>query len=35
MDGSNKGILDNARYLEISLSDSNIDFILYKKLKKV
>ena len=34
MDGNNKGILDNDHYLEISLSDSGIDFIVLQKTKE-
>ena len=34
MDGNNKGILDNDHYLEVSLSDSSIDFIVLQKTKE-
>ena len=34
MDGENKGILDDDHYLEISLSDSSIDFIVLQKTKE-
>ena len=34
MDGYDKGMLNNNMYLEISLSDETIDFIVLKSIKK-